>query len=36
VHSHAKPLIPGAGKVKPHTRFAIPEATPGPNAKSST
>jgi hypothetical protein len=36
VHSHARPLIPGAGKVKPHTRFAIPEATPGPNAKSST
>ena len=36
VHSHAKPLIPGAGKLKPHSRFAVPEATPGPNAKSST
>ena len=35
MHSHAKPLIPGAGKVKPaHTRFAVPEPSPGPNAKS--
>jgi hypothetical protein len=36
VHSHARPLIPGAGKAKPHQKFAVPEATPGPNAKSST
>ena len=36
VHSHAKPLIPGAGKVKPHTRILVPEPSPGPNAKSNT
>jgi hypothetical protein len=36
VHSHARPLIPGAGKVKPHTRILVPEPSPGPNAKSGT
>jgi hypothetical protein len=36
VHSHARPLIPGAGKVKPHTRILVPEPSPGPNAKSNT
>ena len=36
VHSHARPLIPGAGKLKPHQRFAVPEPSPGPNAKSNT
>src|SRR5215831_14257462 len=36
VHSHAKPLIPGAGKARPHQRFAVPEPSPGPNAKSGT
>jgi peptidoglycan/xylan/chitin deacetylase (PgdA/CDA1 family) len=36
VHSHARPLIPGAGKVKPHQRFAVPEPSPGPHAKSNT
>ena len=29
VHSHARPLIPGAGKVKPHTRIRGPRAEPG-------
>jgi peptidoglycan/xylan/chitin deacetylase (PgdA/CDA1 family) len=36
VHSHAKPYIPGAGRVKPHTRILLPEPSPGPNAKSGT
>jgi peptidoglycan/xylan/chitin deacetylase (PgdA/CDA1 family) len=36
VHSHDRPLIPGAGKVKPHTRILVPEPSPGPNAKSKT
>jgi hypothetical protein len=35
-HSHARPLIPGAGRVKPHQRFAVPEPSPGPHAKSNT
>ena len=35
VHSHARPLIPGAGKLKPHQRFAV-RAQPRPNAKSNT
>ena len=36
VHSHAKPYIPGAGRIKPHTRILLPEPSPGPHAKSDT
>jgi hypothetical protein len=32
VHSHARPLIPGTGKVRPHQMITLPE-TPGPHAK---
>ena len=35
VHSHARPLIPGAGKVKPHSGSRC-RSEPGPNAKSRT
>jgi hypothetical protein len=27
---------PGAGKLKPHRRSAVPEPSPGPNAKPKT
>jgi peptidoglycan/xylan/chitin deacetylase (PgdA/CDA1 family) len=36
VHSHAKPYIPGKGRVKPGQRILLPEPSPGPHAKSNT